>query len=95
MKLMGQARKPGATLATALYTYEESIEFTERIAKLLARKTGKAVYVGNSISFKGAGMGYVSSISFVFVFEGKEREMGGVGGDGDVSGPNGGGGGGG
>ena len=47
----------GQTLSTPLYTYETSIEFTTRLAKLLARKTGKPVYVGNSISFASAGMG--------------------------------------
>lgn len=47
----------GQTLSTPLYTYEFSIEFTTRIAKLLARKTGKPIYVGNSISFASAGMG--------------------------------------
>ena len=48
---------PGQTLSTPLYTYESSVEFTTRLAKLLARKVGKAVYVGNSISFASAGMG--------------------------------------
>ncbi|CZR66134.1 uncharacterized protein PAC_16035 [Phialocephala subalpina] len=48
---------PGQTLSTPLYTYESSVEFTTRLAKLLARKTGKPVYVGNSISFASAGMG--------------------------------------
>ncbi len=33
------------------------MEFTTRLAKILARKTQKAVYVGNSISFASAGMG--------------------------------------
>ena len=33
------------------------MEFTTRLAKLLAKKTGKAVYVGNSISFASAGLG--------------------------------------
>jgi len=47
----------GQTLSTPLYTYESSIEFTTRLAKLLARKTSKPVYVGNSISFASAGMG--------------------------------------
>ena len=47
----------GQTLSTPLYTYESSIEFTTRLAKLLARKTGKPVYVGNSVSFASAGMG--------------------------------------
>lgn len=47
----------GQTLSTPLYTYESSVEFTTRIAKLLARKTRRPVYVGNSISFESAGMG--------------------------------------
>jgi hypothetical protein len=33
------------------------VEFSTRLARLLARKTGKPVYVGNSISFASAGMG--------------------------------------
>jgi hypothetical protein len=33
------------------------VEFTTRLAKLLARKTHKPVYVGNSMSFASAGMG--------------------------------------
>ncbi|KAF8863821.1 hypothetical protein BDZ45DRAFT_583263 [Acephala macrosclerotiorum] len=48
---------PGQALSTPLYTYESSVEFTTRLAKLLARKTGRPVYVGNSISFASAGMG--------------------------------------
>lgn len=52
-----QRINPGQTLSTPLYTYESSLEFTTRLAKLLARKTGKATYVGNSISFASAGMG--------------------------------------
>lgn len=48
---------PGQAISTPLYTYESSVEFTTRLAKLLARKTGKPVYVGNSISFASAGMG--------------------------------------
>jgi hypothetical protein len=47
----------GQTLSTPLYTYESSVEFTTRLAKLLARKIGKPIYVGNSISFASAGMG--------------------------------------
>jgi hypothetical protein len=47
----------GQTLSTPLYTYETSVEFTTRLAKLLARKTERPVYVGNSISFASAGMG--------------------------------------
>lgn len=48
---------PGQTISTPLFTYESSVEFTIRLAKLLARKTVKPVYVGNSISFASAGMG--------------------------------------
>jgi len=47
----------GQCISTPLYTYESTIEFTTRLAKLLARKFGKPVYVGNSISFASAGMG--------------------------------------
>jgi hypothetical protein len=52
-----QRMNPGQTLSTAIYTFESSVEFTTRLAKLLARKTGKPIYVGNSISFASAGMG--------------------------------------
>jgi hypothetical protein len=48
---------PGQTISTPLFTYESSVEFTTRLAKLLSRKTGKPVYVGNSISFASSGMG--------------------------------------
>lgn len=47
----------GQTHSTPLYTYESSVEFTTRLAKLLARKAGRPVYIGNSISFESAGMG--------------------------------------
>lgn len=33
------------------------MDFTTRLAKILARKLGKPVYVGNSTSFASAGMG--------------------------------------
>lgn len=33
------------------------MEFTSRLAKLLARKTQLPVYVGNSVSFASAGLG--------------------------------------
>jgi len=54
---MLQRMNPNQTFSTPLYTYEFSLEFTTRMAKLLARKTGKPVYVGNSISFASAGLG--------------------------------------
>ncbi|KAI9789859.1 MAG: hypothetical protein M1835_001410 [Candelina submexicana] len=44
-------------LSTPLYTRESSLESATRLAKLLARKMGKPVYVGSSISFAGGGMG--------------------------------------
>jgi hypothetical protein len=47
----------GQALSTPLHTSEPTLEFTTRLAKLLARRTGKPVYVGNSISFASAGMG--------------------------------------
>ena len=40
-----------------LYSSESSVEFTTRLAKLLARRTQLPVYVTNSMSFANAGMG--------------------------------------
>ncbi|KAF2011168.1 hypothetical protein BU24DRAFT_54526 [Aaosphaeria arxii CBS 175.79] len=48
---------PADALSTPLYTHSGNLDFTTRLAKLLARKAGKPVYVGNSISFANAGMG--------------------------------------
>jgi hypothetical protein len=56
---------PGQTISTPIYTYESSVEFTTRLAKLLARKTRKPVYVGNSISFASAGMGFKKVVEVV------------------------------
>lgn len=53
----GQRLNTGQTLSTPLYTQESSLDFTTRMAKLLARRTQRPVYVGNSITFAGAGMG--------------------------------------
>lgn len=36
---------------------EPTLEFTTRLAKLLARKTQRPVYVSNSISFASTGLG--------------------------------------
>jgi len=47
----------GDPLATVLFPHEPTVEFTTRLAKLLARKTELPVYVTNSVSFKNAGMG--------------------------------------
>jgi hypothetical protein len=48
---------PNQTLSTPLFTHGGTLDFTTRLSKLLARKIGKPVYVGNSSSFASAGMG--------------------------------------
>jgi hypothetical protein len=52
-----QRATPNDTLSTPLFTHGGTLDFTTRLSKLLARKTGKPVYVGNSTSFSSAGMG--------------------------------------
>ncbi|KAK3308235.1 uncharacterized protein B0T15DRAFT_102521 [Chaetomium strumarium] len=49
--------KPSQPLSTPLCTVEPTIEFTTRLAKLLARKTQRPTYVGNSISLASTGLG--------------------------------------
>ncbi|KAI9653973.1 MAG: hypothetical protein M1821_006834 [Bathelium mastoideum] len=44
-------------LSTPLYTVSSTLDFTTRLATVLARWTNKPVYVGNSVSFAGAGLG--------------------------------------
>ena len=44
-------------MSTPLYTVEPTLEFTSRLAKLLAKKTQLPAYVGNSVSFATAGLG--------------------------------------
>ncbi|KAH6603303.1 hypothetical protein Trco_008078 [Trichoderma cornu-damae] len=44
-------------IATTLFSAESSLEFTTRVAKLAARRTGLPVYVTNSINLEGMGMG--------------------------------------
>jgi hypothetical protein len=44
-------------LATTLFSLESTIEFTTRLARLLARKTQLPVYVSNSMKLDSAGMG--------------------------------------
>lgn len=44
-------------LTTTLFPHEPTLEFTTRLAKLIARRTELPVYVTNSISFRNAGMG--------------------------------------
>ncbi|KAF2740836.1 hypothetical protein EJ04DRAFT_530967 [Polyplosphaeria fusca] len=54
---MPNKASPSDPLSTPLYTHSATLDFTTRLAKVLAKKTGKPVYVGNSISFASAGMG--------------------------------------
>jgi len=44
-------------LSTTLFSHEHTIEFSTRLAKILARKTDAPVYVTNSASFANSGMG--------------------------------------
>lgn len=44
-------------ISTALYTQPHTIDFATRLAKLLAKKTGKPCYVGWSGGFGGMGRG--------------------------------------
>ncbi|KAI5924662.1 hypothetical protein F4810DRAFT_662690 [Camillea tinctor] len=48
---------PNIPLATTIYSVEETLEFTTRLAKLLAKKTNMPVYLGNSISLANMGLG--------------------------------------
>ena len=48
------ARQP---LSTTLFAHEPTLEFTTRLAKLVARRAGLPVYVTNSMSFSDAAMG--------------------------------------
>ena len=46
--------RPLDVLSTALYSVSSNIDFATRVAKIVARKTGKPTYVGCSVSFAGA-----------------------------------------
>jgi hypothetical protein len=52
-----QRASPADTLSTPLFTQSNTLDFATRLAKLLAKKLDKPVYVGNSISFASTGMG--------------------------------------
>ena len=52
-----QRFNPQQPLATTLFSVEPTLEFTTRLAKLLARKASLPIYVTNSMSFGDAGMG--------------------------------------
>ncbi|KAJ6121057.1 hypothetical protein N7523_005337 [Penicillium sp. IBT 18751x] len=45
-----------STIATTIYTSPSSIEYTTRVAKIVARRTKKPVYVGCSIDPNAHGM---------------------------------------
>ncbi|MCJ1475423.1 hypothetical protein MMC13_004085 [Lambiella insularis] len=45
---------PSAPLSTVLVPVPGTIDFATRVAKILARKTGKPTYVGCSVAFGGA-----------------------------------------
>ncbi|KAF2148390.1 hypothetical protein K461DRAFT_282843 [Myriangium duriaei CBS 260.36] len=44
-------------MSTTLYNVPSSLDFATRLAKVLARKTGKAVHVGSSVSFESSAQG--------------------------------------
>ncbi|GAM90797.1 hypothetical protein ANO11243_088420 [Dothideomycetidae sp. 11243] len=48
---------PSECMSTTLYSLPSSLDFTTRLAKVLARKTGKAVHVGSSASFEATAQG--------------------------------------
>lgn len=48
---------PTQPLSTPLYTIPQTLDFTTRLAKLLARKTGRACYVGSSVDLTGSVQG--------------------------------------
>lgn len=52
-----QRFNPSEPLSTPLYREEPTLEFSSRLAKLVARKTGLPSYVGNSVSLASMGMG--------------------------------------
>lgn len=52
-----QRYNPTVPLSTPLYTLPSSLDFADRMAKVLARKTGRTVHVGSSVSFASAGNG--------------------------------------
>ncbi|KAJ4991833.1 hypothetical protein SVAN01_02683 [Stagonosporopsis vannaccii] len=48
---------PSQPLSTPLFTHSATLDFTTRLSKVLARRTGKPIYVSSSMSFVNAGMG--------------------------------------
>ncbi|KAK1471554.1 hypothetical protein CCUS01_06037 [Colletotrichum cuscutae] len=48
--------EPAQPISTAIYSVESTLEFTTRMAKLLAKRANMPVYVGCSINLGGAAM---------------------------------------
>ncbi|KAJ8116141.1 hypothetical protein OPT61_g2373 [Boeremia exigua] len=48
---------PNQPLSTPLFTHSATLDFTTRLSKVLARRTGKPIYVSSSMSFADTGMG--------------------------------------
>ncbi|KAI1129480.1 hypothetical protein F5Y10DRAFT_152439 [Nemania abortiva] len=48
---------PNQPISTTIYSAEATLEFTTRLARIIAKKTNMPVYVGNSISFASTGLG--------------------------------------
>lgn len=54
---MIQRFNPTQPISTPLYTLPSTIDFATRLAKVLARRTGRPAYVGSSVSFAGSANG--------------------------------------
>jgi len=52
-----QRYNPSTPLSTPLYTLPSSLDFADRLAKTLARRTNMPVQVGSSVNFSSAGNG--------------------------------------
>jgi hypothetical protein len=57
LTLQSQRYNPSAPLSTPLYTLPSSLDFADRLAKTLARRTNMPVQVGSSVNFSSAGNG--------------------------------------
>ncbi|KAJ5241466.1 uncharacterized protein N7469_003057 [Penicillium citrinum] len=53
---MPDRTSPKSTISTTIYTSPSSIEYTTRVAKILARRIGMPVYVGCSIDPNALGL---------------------------------------
>lgn len=49
-----QRFQPSEPLCTELYTVAASVDFATRVAKIVARRTGKPTYIGCSVAFENA-----------------------------------------